>query len=52
MSRTTCPLKQSDTLLLLLLFLLLHLALLNVAQLGFADATGVANGLQETGAAV
>lgn len=52
MTRTTPPLKQSDTLLLLLLLFLLHLALFDVSQLGLANAASVADGLQEAGAAV
>lgn len=52
MNGTTSTLHQSDTLLLLLLLLLLHLSLLHVAKLGFADASSVADGLQEAGASV
>ena len=40
------------TLLLLLLLPLLHLAVFDVAQRGFADAPSVADGLQQVGAPV
>lgn len=46
--RSVLP-KSLSTLLLFLLLLLLQLPLLDAAEVGLPDATGLADGLQETG---